>query len=161
VLFLSVVDYVSGWREGAPARAFIPALRQRWPNLTAIEVTDRTTASEIDLIKVIARRSAAVIAGVYVRITSYSGRMDLEPDRSRSSTGLGADKPFAAVCFGNPYTATFLPKLPAVLLGYEFSDFTERAAAKALAGEIPIGGRLPIALPGMFPIGHGLTRTAK
>ena len=41
------------------------------------------------------------------------------------------NKPFVTVCFGNPYTATFLPKLPAVLLAYEFSDFTERAAAKA------------------------------
>ena len=29
---------------------------------------------------------------------------------------------------------------------------------KALAGEIAIGGKLPIALPGLFPIGHGLLR---
>jgi len=32
---------------------------------------------------------------------------------------------------------------------------------KAIAGEIPIGGKLPISLPGMFPIGHGLTRAGK
>jgi hypothetical protein len=37
----------------------------------------------------------------------------------------------------------------------------EQAAPKGLAGEIPIGGKLPISLPGMFPIGHGLTRAAK
>jgi hypothetical protein len=31
---------------------------------------------------------------------------------------------------------------------------------KALAGEIPIAGRLPITLPGLLPLGHGLTRGA-
>jgi len=162
VLYLSVLDYASGWREGIPSRTMIPELKKRWPNLTAIEVTDRTTASEYELIRALARRADAVIAGVFVRIASYSGRMDLSQSQIALLDSVAAqNKPFAAVCFGNPYTATFLPKLPAVLLGYEFSDFTERAAAKALAGEIPIGGKLPISLPAMFPIGHGLTRAAK
>jgi hypothetical protein len=30
-----------------------------------------------------------------------------------------------------------------------------------MAGEAPIGGHLPIALPGLFPVGHGLTRAAR
>ena len=162
VLYLSVLDYASGWREGVPSRTMIPELKKRWPNLTTIEVTDRTTASEHELIRALARRADAVIAGVFVRIASYSGRMDLSQAQIALLDSVAAqNKPFAAVCFGNPYTAMFLPKLPAVLLGYEFSDFTERAAVKALAGEIPIGGRLPIQLPGMFPIGHGLTRAAR
>ncbi len=162
VLYLSVLDYASGWREGVPSRTMIPELKKRWPNLTTIEVTDRTTASEHELIRALARRADAVIAGVFVRIASYSGRMDLSQAQIALLDSVATqNKPFAAVCFGNPYTAMFLPKLPAVLLGYEFSDFTERAAVKALAGEIPIGGRLPIQLPGMFPIGHGLTRAPR
>jgi len=162
VLYLSVLDYASGWREGVPSRTMIPELKKRWPNLTTVEVTDRTTASEYELIRAVTRRADAVIAGVFVRIASYSGRMDLsQPQIALLDSVAAQNKPFATVCFGNPYTATFLPKLPAVLLGFEFSDFTERAAAKALAGEIPIGGKLPIQLPGMFAIGHGLTRPAK
>jgi len=31
---------------------------------------------------------------------------------------------------------------------------------RALAGEAAITGRLPIALPGSFPVGHGLERAA-
>ena len=46
----------------------------------------------------------------------------------------------------------------AVFVAYEVSDFTERAVAKGLAGEIPIGGRLPITIPGLFEFGHGLAR---
>jgi len=162
VLYLSVLDYASGWREAIPSRAIIPELKRRWPNLTAIEVTDKTTAPEFELIRSIARRADVVIAGVFVRIASYSGRMDLSASEIALLDGIAAqNKPFVTVLFGNPYVAMALPKLPALLLAYEFSDFTERAAARGIAGDIPIGGRLPIALPGMFPIGHGLTRAAK
>jgi beta-N-acetylhexosaminidase len=162
VLYLSVLDYASGWREGIPSRTMVPELRKRWPNLTTVEVTDRTTASEYELIRALTKNADAVVAGVFVRIASFSGRMDLsQPQIALLDSVAAQNKPFVTVCFGNPYTATFLPKLPAVILGYEFSDFTERAAAKALAGEIPVGGKLPISLPGMFPVGHGLTRLAK
>jgi beta-N-acetylhexosaminidase len=67
-------------------------------------------------------------------------------------------QPFVAIFFGSPYAAMALPGLPAMLLTYDFSDASERAAVRALAGEIPIGGRLPVALPGVFPLGHGLQR---
>jgi beta-N-acetylhexosaminidase len=162
VLYLSVVDYASGWREGAPARAIIPALKQRWPNLTAIEVTDRTTAPEIDLIKALARRSSAVIAGVYVRIASYSGRMDLEPNQVELLDWLsGQPVPFVAAVFGNPYAVGVMGKAPAILLGYEFGDAAEVAMARAIEGEAAISGKLPITLPGQFEYGHGLIRSGK
>ena len=45
VLYLSVIDYPSGWREALPSRTFIPELKKRWPNVTAVEVSDHTTAS--------------------------------------------------------------------------------------------------------------------
>ena len=37
-------------------------------------------------------------------------------------------------------------------------DATEMAAVKAITGEIPFRGKLPISLPGLYPVGHGLTR---
>jgi len=162
ILYLSVIDYASGWREGLPSRTFMPELKRRWPNVTGVEVTDRTTADEFELIRGLARRADAIVASVFVRIASYSGRMDLSPGQTTLLEGLAAGKtPYVAVLFGNPYTATFLPKLPSVLLTYEEYDGVEAAAVRALAGEAPIGGRLPIALPGMFPLGHGLDRPVR
>jgi beta-N-acetylhexosaminidase len=162
ILYLSVVDYASGWREGAPSRTFLPELKRRWPNVTAVEVSDRTTADEFDMIRALARRADAIVASVFVRIASYSGRMDLSPAQVSLLEGLAAPrKPFIAAIFGNPYTATFLQKLPAMLLTYEAFDGVEAAAVRAIAGEAPIGGKLTISLPGMFPIGHGLERAVK
>ncbi len=162
VLYLSVIDYPSGWREGAPSRAFVPALKKRWPNVTAIEISDKTTPGEFDLVRVLARRSDAVVASVFVRIASFSGRMDLSPQAVSLLESIANEqqKPFVTVIFGNPYTAMALPKLPAQIVAYEFSDAMETAAVRALAGETAIGGKLPISLPGMYPFGHGLTRAA-
>jgi beta-N-acetylhexosaminidase len=160
LLYLSVIDYASGWREGAPSRTFIPELKKRWPNATAIEISDRTTASEMELVRELGKRADAVVASVFVRISSYSGRMDLSPAQVSLLESLASDpgKPFAAVLFGNPYTAMALQKLPALLVTYEQFDAMEAAAVRALAGEIPIRGKLPITMPGLFAAGTGLER---
>lgn len=163
VLYLSVLDYPSGWGIGAPSRTLIPELEGRWPNVTAIELSDRTPLSEIELVRATASRYDAVVAGVFVRTASFSGRMDLSDalvdllrDLGRASASSG--QPLVTVMFGNPYAATFLTDLPTILLTYDFYDLAEASAAKAVAGEIPIRGRLPIALGDAFPVGHGLDR---
>jgi beta-N-acetylhexosaminidase len=163
ILYLSALDYPSGWRIAAPSRTFIPELRNRFPNVTAIELSDRTTPSEMELVRAMAPRFDAVIVGTFVRAASASGRMDLAPPIVRLLQDLSrrtaeSKKPFVTVMFGNPYTALFLRDLPAMMLTYDFYDLAEASAVRALLGETPIGGRLPITLPELFPVGHGLTR---
>lgn len=163
VLYLSVLDYPRGWRIAAPSRTLIPALRARWPNLQSIEVSDATTPNELALVRSMAPRFDAIVAGVFVRASSGTNRLDLAApvagllqDLARSSGR--ANQPFVAAFFGSPYAAMAVPDVPAMLLTYDFSDAAEDSAVRAIAGEIAIGGKLPIALPGMFPIGHGLAR---
>ena len=165
VLFLSVLDYPRGWRIAAPSRAMLPALRARWQDLQAIEVSDATTPNELALVRAMAPRFDAIVAGIFVRVSSGTNRLDLAPpvvsllqDLARMS---GRRKqPFVAAFFGSPYVPLTVPELPAMLLTYDLSDGAEESAVRAFAGEIPIGGKLPIALPGMFPVGHGLIRSA-
>ncbi|MSO35903.1 MAG: hypothetical protein EXQ54_05670 [Acidobacteria bacterium] len=163
VIYLSVLDYPSGWRIAAPSRTMIPELRARWAATESFEISDRTTPSELDLVRTLAAKYDAVVAGIYVRASSGSGRLDLAPQLEQFLKDIARaterrKQPFVSVLFGNPYTAMGIPDAPAVMLTYDFSDGAERAAVKALAGEIPIAGKLPIALPGLFPLGHGLTR---
>ena len=162
VLLLSMIDYATGWREGAPGRVFVPELKKRFADVTAVEVSDRTTAAEMDLLRALARRSDAVVAATYVRIASSSGRMGLAEAQVALLERLAADatKPFVAVAFGSPYVGDLAPKVPALLLAYEWTDAPEAAAVRALCGEAPIGGRLPVTIPGLFPAGHGLERAA-
>ena len=166
VLYLSVLDYPSGWQIAAPSRTFIPELKKRWPQLTAIEVSDHTPLSDLDLVRSLTPRYGAIVASVFVRATSGSGRLDLaEPlvrllrDVARAASRTNT--PIVTTFFGNPYVAAAIPELPAVMLTYDFYDMAETSAVRAIAGEAAISGRLPITLPGYFPIGHGLDRVAK
>ena len=163
ILYLSVLDRPSGWRIGAPSRTFIAELRDRWPNVTAVELSDQTSRQAIDLLRSTSGQFDAIVASVFVRTTPRDGGMDLAPSLVSLLERLGGmtevrHQPFAVVLFGSPYTALALPSVPALLLTYDFYDRAERNAVRALAGESRIGGRLPVSLPEMFPRGHGLDR---
>ena len=163
ILYLSVLDSPGGWRIAAPSRAVIPELKRRWKSVTSVELSERSTANELELVRAMAPRYDAVVAGVFVRAASGSGRMDLPANMQALLRALARQteqsrKPFVTVLFGNPYTGTFLPDVPAIMLTYDFYDRAERSAVKALAGEAPITGRLPIGLPGLAERGSGLDR---
>ncbi len=163
VLFLSVVDYPAGWRIASPSRAFQPELRRRWPNTTAIELSDRATREEIELVRATAPRYDAIVAAVYVRASSASGRADLPAPLADLLTQLAsgtkaANTPFVAAFFGSPYAASAVPEVPAILLTYDLYDRAERSAVRAIAGDAKIGGRLPVSLPGLAELGAGLDR---
>ena len=163
ILYLSVLDYASGWRIATPSRTFIPELRKRFSSVTPIEITDRTPQDALDLVRASASRYDAIVVSVFVRASSGSGRMDLNAseakllnDIARATNSSG--KPMVTTVFGNPYIAMFMPDLPAVLLTYDFYDEAEASAVRAITGEAPISGTLPIGMPGMYQVGAGIKR---
>ena len=63
-----------------------------------------------------ATRYDAIVAAVFVRAASASGRMDLPPPLAKLLTDLarataGTPKPFVTVFFGNPYVPCSLPPI--------------------------------------------------
>ena len=163
VLYLSAVDYASGWVT-PPGRTLLPMLRARWPSLKVVELTDRTSAADVEAVAASLDQYDAVVAGVFVRTMSGSGRMDLPAPLARLLNDAGRRArerraPMAAVVFGNPYTASFLPDVPTLAVAYDYYELAERAAGRALLGETAIGGRLPVSISPEMPALHGLTRS--
>ena len=126
-------------------------------------MTDRTTASELDLLRAMARGVDAVVAATFTRAADPSGKLGLSPAQQALLEGLAKDdarRPLVTVALGSPYVGELGTKLPTLLLTYEIGDAPEAAAVRAICGQAPIGGRLPVSLPGLFPAGHGLDRAA-
>jgi len=48
------------------------------------------------------------------------------------------------------------PKLQTYLVAYGDMPSLQKAAAMALLGKTDISGRLPISLPGLYPLGAGI-----
>jgi beta-N-acetylhexosaminidase len=59
---------------------------------------------------------------------------------------------------GNPYVIRGLPEVGSYLIAWRSNAVAEWAAARALAGAAPITGRLPIAIPPLYPRGWGVQR---
>src|SRR5207237_905584 len=94
----------------------------------------------------------------FIRIAAYKGSIDLTKDQTRLLQDLmQMKKPFVFTIFGSPYLLTQIPDLPSYIVAYDTSNQAELAAIKAITGEIPFRGHLPINLPGLYKIGHGLS----
>jgi beta-N-acetylhexosaminidase len=63
--------------------------------------------------------------------------------------------------FSNPYLAQDLPPVSSYVIAYGGSPLMQRAAARALLGQAPITGQLPITIPSVAPYGAGLRREAR
>jgi len=64
------------------------------------------------------------------------------------------------VALGNPYIARAFTGVAAYLTTYSTVATSETAAAKALFGEIAIGGKLPVTIPGFAKYGDGIPLAA-
>jgi len=69
---------------------------------------------------------------------------------------LDRQAPLVGISFGNPYLLLSFPKLPTYLVAYGDMPSLQRSAANVLLGKNNVTGRLPISLPGLYPLGAGI-----
>jgi beta-N-acetylhexosaminidase len=99
----------------------------------------------------------AVVVTAFIRVAAYKGSIDLTPEQLRFLQDLSKlQKPFVFALFGSPYLLHHVPELPSYILTYDTYPGAELSAIKAITGEIPFKGKLPVSLPGLYPVGHGL-----
>jgi beta-N-acetylhexosaminidase len=65
------------------------------------------------------------------------------------------------LAMGNPYVVQDFPAMQNYLCAFSNASVSETAAVKAIFGEIPIGGHLPVTIPGIASRGEGLERPAQ
>jgi beta-N-acetylhexosaminidase len=82
----------------------------------------------------------------------------LNPDQSVLVEGLrGLGKPLAVVALRNPYDLLAMPEVATYVAAYESRPLALESAARALLGQIPFRGRLPVSLGESYPAGWGLS----
>ena len=69
--------------------------------------------------------------------------------------------PVIGISFGNPYVLLSFPKLQTYVVAYGDMPSLQEATERAVLGQIEIGGRLPISLPGLYPRGTGIQLKAR
>lgn len=140
-------------------RAFAQEFLARHANTAHVHVSESLTPHEARLILERARQADHVAVAAYIRIFAYKGSVDLSPAQLNLLKELSTIKrPFAFVLLGSPYLLGLVPELPSYVVTCDDYPGAELAAVKALFGEIPFRGRLPVSLAGAYPAGHGIQR---
>ena len=147
VTFRRAADLLAG-------RYFNGTLRATYPRLVD-EATDRDTPVAVwDGLRRQARESQLVVVSVYVTAWDAGAIPD---ELVEFLDELGRHRvPHVVVSFGNPYLFRRFPDVQAYLLAWSGAEVSQRAAAGALLGQIPVTGRLPTRIPPWFEIGEGI-----
>ncbi|MFE9481939.1 glycoside hydrolase family 3 protein [Streptomyces spororaveus] len=105
-----------------------------------------------------ARAVAAAPGHAAVLVCTYNVPEGESPQRTLVSDLIASGVPVVTLAVRNPYDPARLPACAAELATYSWTDVEMRAAARVLTGALRPAGRLPVPVPGRYPLGHGLTR---
>ncbi len=159
VLHVNLLDRASGWREGPVGRTAAAEIKKRFPRAVTIQIDDTTGVDAIAMARQMGDMADAIVVTGFIRVAAYKGSIDLTDAQLALLKQLSAmQKPFVFTLFGSPYLLSHVPEVPSYILTFDTHPAAELAAVRAITGEIPFKGKLPISLPGFYEIGHGLTR---
>jgi beta-N-acetylhexosaminidase len=129
------------------------ALRIRHAGTNEITVSYSPTDGEI----------AAVVAAAASHDVVVVGTIDANDAQKRLVRLLlgddkGTNRTVITVSLRTPYDLAGYPEASTHLAAYGIHPPTMTALVDALLGLAPVSGRLPVAIPGFYAIGHGLAR---
>ena len=103
-----------------------------------------------------------VVVGSYVNISSTTATAGAPPAFEALMNGVRArTSRVILVAFGSPYALLQAPTTPSYLVSWGGLAASQRAAARALTGEIGITATLPISIPPLLAFGAGERRAPR
>jgi beta-N-acetylhexosaminidase len=142
---------------GVEGQAMALEIRKRAANCTVIQVD--ATMSDTDLQAAVQKASDAsqYVVAAFASVAAFRGNVSLGGGFPHLVQSLiDTKKPVTLVALGNPYLLRSFPDVAAYMTGYSTVPPAEAAAVKALFGEIAMGGKLPVTIPGFAKYGEGI-----
>jgi beta-N-acetylhexosaminidase len=123
------------------------AIRARGGDVTSIVHPHQPDHNDIASVVDTALRHDLVIMGTVNATPGQAGMVDAV---------IATGKPVVTVALRTPYDLAAYPGAGTHLCTYSGHLPSLQALASALYGQIQLVGRLPVEIPGLYPIGHGL-----
>ncbi len=156
--------------HGEDGRVLERQIRARVRDARVVYVDRRNAALEADAIAAMLPDVRRVIAAVYsVPQPGQAGvaQTSVNAMAMRATSGVilqrildTAGERTAVLAMGNPYTILDFAGIRSYVCTFSPVETSERAAVKALFGEIAIHGKLPVTLPDVAKRGEGMDRDA-
>jgi beta-N-acetylhexosaminidase len=128
--------------------ALAEAVRQHHVKVTGIVFPHSPTVSDVAGLKARAESADLIVVGT---VNAPQGQADLV----KAVAGLG--KPVVTIAMREPQDLSTYPDVSTHICTYSGHVPSLEAAVDAMFGAIPFVGRLPVAISGLYPIGHSTT----
>jgi beta-N-acetylhexosaminidase len=151
---------VSADSDPYPAGNLENEIRWRVDSLNTVRIDTRFVRA--DMVKLPSPDTYDIaIAAIYVRVADRKGSIGLPDDEvAVVDKLLAAGKPVIVAAFGSPYLIERFPSAKTWIASFSTVSVSQRAMGRALFGQIALGGRLPVTIPGVASIGDGLHMAA-
>jgi beta-N-acetylhexosaminidase len=149
-------------RTSTAGTRMIDAYRKFSPKAQIVTVDASMNAAALAAMIGDTSRCSAIVVAAFSTVAAYRGGVGLSGELTPFLAKLTEGSvPVAIVAMGNPYLLSAFPKTAAYLATFSSTPPSELAAVKALFGEIPIVGRLPVTIPGFAKYGDGIQMPAR
>ena len=151
---------ISGDNDPYPAGNLESEIRWRVDSLPSVRMDTRFVRADSTKLPPPDTYDVA-IAAIFVRVTDRKGSIGLPEDEAAVVDRLlAAGKPVVVTCFGSPYLAERFPLAKTWIAAFSTVDVAQWAMGRALFGQTPVTGRLPVNIPGVAALGAGLDLAA-
>jgi beta-N-acetylhexosaminidase len=144
-------------RYSNEGKVFAAEVRKRSPNAAILTLDPASSDAEFEKAAAATGHCDAVVVAAFASLAVYRGGTALPGGYPQLLNALlDAGRPLVLLALGNPYLIRAFPDTGVYLTTYSTVPPSEIAAVKALYGEIPIQGRLPVTLPAIAQYGDGI-----
>lgn len=135
-------------------------LQRKISNIERVVIDQCTPSDQASPIVALGQIADVILISLFVRPLREGQPAALPPSGAAIvNQMLAGRQPVIVVSFGSPYLLLAYPSIQTYLCAFGDagdSAASQRAVARALLGQELIRGKLPVALPGLYPRGHGL-----
>jgi len=140
--------------------AFTQEIHKRSPDALVLTLDPSLPDAALDVATQRAGFCDATVVGAFVSVAARAN-VAVSPGFAKIiETLIASGKPVTLIALGSPYLLRSFPKVAAYLTTYSTVPPSEVAAVKALFGEIPIRGHLPVTIPDLAKHGDGMQLAA-
>jgi len=133
--------------EPYPGEDLERELRSRFDSVTALRADTRFVNASILRLPSPDTYDVAIVA-FFVRVSDRKGNVDVPPEQAALAEQVyKTGKPVITLAFGSPYLIEGFPQAETWLAAFGISDVAQISSARALFGEIPVRGHLPVTVP--------------
>lgn len=143
--------------EPYPAEDLERELRSRVDSLTTLRMDTKFVKAQTLTLPPPDSYDVAIVA-LFVRVSDRKGNVDVPADQAAlAQQAFTNGKPVICLAFGSPYLIEKYPQAQTWLSIFGISDVAQISAARALFGQIPVTGHLPVSIPGAnLKLGDGI-----